>query len=293
MMTEPVTIAQTDVRKLLSAASPDGALLYIYLQSGNRQETAEKDLNMNPSRLNCAAAMLRQLGLLPQERAVVIAPGERPAYSDEDVYKMMDYDPSFKGLYEEVQRLLGRSLNTEELKILLGFVRYLGLDYDVISVLVSYCKARAEQKGRKRRISLRSIEQEAYAWAERGIDSIEEAAAFIQMQNQRQSRIGRILQILQIYGRNLTAAEERYANAWLDMGMEDAVISMAYERTCLNTGGLNWAYMNKILQRWHSQGLHTAEEVRTGDQKPGSSAGGQRQLDADEVAAIRRMMEGN
>ncbi len=293
MMTEQVTISQTDLRKLLSAASPDGALLYIYLQSGNRLENAERELNMNPSRVNCAAAILRQLGLLPQERAAVIAPGERPAYSDEDVYKMMDYDNSFKGLYEEVQRLLGRSLNTEELKILLGFVRYLGMDYDVISVLVSYCKARAEQKGRKRRISLRNIEQEAYAWAERGIDTIEEAAAFIQMQNQRQSRIGRILKILQIYGRNLTAAEERYANGWLDMGMEDEVIGMAYERTCLNTGGLNWAYMNKILQRWHSQGLHTAEEVRTGDQKPGSSAGGQRQLDADEVAAIRRMMEGN
>ncbi len=293
MMTEQVTMPQADVRKLLSAASPDGALLYIYLQSGNRLETAEKDLNMNPSRLNCAAAMLRQLGLLPQERAVVIAPGERPAYSDEDVYKMMDYDPSFKGLYEEVQRLLGRSLNTEELKILLGFVRYLGFDYDVISVLVSYCKARAEQRGSRRRISLRVIEQEAYAWAEQGIGSIEEAAAFIQMQNQRTSRIGRLMQTMQIYGRHLTAAEERYANAWLDMGMEDAVIAMAYERTCLNTGGLNWAYMNKILQRWHSQGLHTAEEVRTGDQKPGSSANGQRQLDADEVAAIRRMMEGN
>jgi len=291
MMTEQVTIAQTDVRKLLSAASPDGALLYIYLQSGNRLETAEKDLNMNGSRLNCAAAVLRQLGLLPQERAAVIVPGERPAYSDEDVYKMMDYDPSFKGLYEEVQRLLGRSLNTEELKILLGFVRYLGMDYDVISVLVSYCKARAEQKGRKRRISLRSIEQEAYAWAERGIDSIEEAAAFIQMQNQRQSRIGRLMQILQIYGRNLTAAEERYANAWLDLGMEDEVIAMAYERTCLNTGGLNWAYMNKILQRWHSQGLHTAEEVRTGDHKGSAPKGASGQLGAAELEAIHRVLQ--
>ena len=227
MMTEQVNISQTDLRKLLSAASPDGALLYLYLQGGNALAAAEKELNMNASRLNCAAAVLRQLGLLPQERTAVIAPGERPAYSDEDVYKMMDYDPSFKGLYEEVQRLLGRALNTEELKILLGFVRYLGLDYDVISILVSYCKARAEQKGRRRRISLRSIEQEAYAWAEKGIDTIEEAAAFIQMQNQRQSRIGRILQILQIYGRNLTAAEERYAKSWLDMGMEEETIAKA------------------------------------------------------------------
>ena len=293
MMSESVTISQADLRKLLSAANPDGALLYLYLQSGKPLETAEKELNMNGSRVCCAAAVLRQLGLLPEERPARVAPGERPAYTDEDVYKTMDYDTDFRGLYEEVQRLLGRSLNTEEIKILLGFVRYLGLDYDVISILVSYCKARAEKKGRKRRLGLLTIEQEAYAWAEKGIDTLEEAAAFIQMQNLRESKIGKLQQMLQIYGRNLTAAETRYANAWLDMGMDEEAISMAYERTCLNTGGLNWAYMNKILQRWHSQGLHTAEEIRTGDQKPGTGANGQRQLDADEVAAIRRMMEGN
>ena len=293
MMSESVTISQADLRKLLSAANPDGALLYLYLQSGKPLETAEKELNMNGSRVCCAAAVLRQLGLLPEERPARIAPGERPAYTDEDVYRTMDYDTDFRGLYEEVQRLLGRSLNTEEIKILLGFVRYLGLDYDVISILVSYCKARAEKKGRKRRLGLLTIEQEAYAWAEKGIDTLEEAAAFIQMQNLRESKIGKLQQMLQIYGRNLTAAETRYANAWLDMGMDEEAISMAYERTCLNTGGLNWAYMNKILQRWHSQGLHTAEEIRTGDQKPGTGANGQRQLDADEVAAIRRMMEGN
>ena len=293
MMSESVTISHADLRKLLSAANPDGALLYLYLQSGKPLETAEKELNMNGSRVCCAAAVLRQLGLLPEERPARIAPGERPAYTDEDVYRTMDYDTDFRGLYEEVQRLLGRSLNTEEIKILLGFVRYLGLDYDVISILVSYCKARAEKKGRKRRLGLLTIEQEAYAWAEKGIDTLEEAAAFIQMQNLRESKIGKLQQLLQIYGRNLTAAETRYANAWLDMGMDEEAISMAYERTCLNTGGLNWAYMNKILQRWHSQGLHTAEEIRTGDQKPGTGANGQRQLDADEVAAIRRMMEGN
>ena len=64
-----------------------------------------------------------------------------------------------------------------------------------------------------------------------------------------------------------------------------------YERTCLNTGGLNWAYMNKILLRWHQAGLHTAEAVRSGDRKD-QPQGNQRQLDDDERLAIRRMMEG-
>jgi len=203
----------------------------------------------------------------------------------------MDQDTSFRGLYGEIQRLLGRSLNTEELKILLGFVRYLGLSADVISVLVCYCKDRARQRGSLRNPSLRTIEKEAYAWAERGIDSVEEAAAFIQAQNVRNSRLYRLMNILQIRGRSLTAAEERFAQSWLDMGVEEELITMAYERTCLNTGGLNWNYMNKILQRWHEQGLHTAEDVRSGDHKSTTNKTGPRQLDADEVAAIRRMME--
>ena len=290
MIMESVKIQQSDVRKLLSAASPDAALLYIYIKSGNRMEEAEHDLHLSASRLSCAGATLRQLGLMDDERVSHIAPGERPSYSETDVLEAMDSDTSFRGLYGEVQRLLGRSLNTEELKILLGFIRYLGMPADVISVLVCYCKERARRKGSLRNPSLRTIEKEAYAWAERGIDTVEEAAAFIQAQNVRNSRLYRLMNILQIRGRSLTAAEERYAQGWLDMGMEEELISMAYERTCLNTGGLNWAYMNKILQRWHEQGFHTAEEVRSGDRKSGVPQGATGELGAAELEAIQRVL---
>ena len=291
MNTEAIAISQSDIRLLLGAASADAALLYLYIHAGNPAETAARDLHLSESRFSCAAATLRQLGLWPEEKRSMIAPGERPQYSETDVLNAMDQDKDFRALYGEIQRLLGRSLNTEELKILLGFVNYLGLSPDVISVLVFYCRDRARQKGR-RNPSLRSIEKEAYAWAERGIDTVEEAAAFIQSQNVRNSRIGRLMQLLQIRGRSLTPAEERYAQSWLDMGFEDKAISMAYERTCLNTGGLNWAYMHKILQRWHEAGLHTADAIQNGDRKVGTQAkSGQRQLDADEIAAIQKMMQ--
>ena len=101
---------------------------------------------------------------------------------------------------------------------------------ELISVRVRYCTARARRKGSLRNPSLRAIEKEAYAWAERGIDSVEDAAAFIQAQNVRNSRLSRLMNLLQIRGRNLTAAEEKYAQSWLDMGFEEAVISMASGR---------------------------------------------------------------
>ncbi len=290
MYTEPIQIGSADVRRLLSACSGDAVLLYIYIHSGNPTDKAAADLKLSESRLNCAAATLRQLGLWPEEKVSHIAPGERPQYSERDVLEAMDGDVSFRSLYGEVQRLLGRNLNTEELKILLGFTRYLGLGADVISVLICYCRDRARQKGKLRNTSLRSIEKEAYAWAERGIDTVEEAAAFIQAQNLHNSRIVALKEVLQIKGRHLTAAEERYATAWLDMGFEDGCISMAYERTCLNTGGLNWAYMNKILQRWHEAGLHTVEEIRTGDRKP-APKGASGELGAAELEAIKKVLQ--
>ena len=285
-----VNISRDHVRKLLAAGSPDAAMVYLYVSCGNRMEEAEQALKMGAGRLNCAVATLRQLGLWEEPKKIVIPTGERPNYTENDVFEAMDQDFDFRILYGEVQRLLGKSLNTEELKILLGFTRYLGFTPDVISVLVNYCRDRQRQKGINRAPSLRMIEKEAYAWAEKGIDSLEEAAAYIQNQNQYNTRMAHIKHLLQIRGRRLTAAEERYAYQWSEMGFDDETILMAYERTCINTGGLKWPYMNSILKRWHEAGLHTAEQVRAGDSKAQPKQE-RRDLSPDELEAIRRMME--
>lgn len=290
MNIESISIDSTDLRKLLASSSGDAALLYLYIRGGGNPANGEKALNFSEPRFSCAAATLRQLGLWPEDRRSPIMPGERPNYSERDVLDAMDHDDSFQLLYGEIQRLLGRSLNTEELKILLGFVRYLGLPAEVISVLVSYCKDRARQKGSLRNPSLRTIEKEAYAWAEQGIDTLEEAAAYIHTQNARNSRLHHLTSLLQIRGRALTPAEERYAKSWLEMNFADEVITMAYEKTCINTGGLNWPYMNKILSSWHAAGYKTADQIRSGDRKTTVPKGASGELGEAELAAIQRVL---
>lgn len=278
------------LRKLLAAKNGDAALLYLYIHSGNDPKAACAQLGLTSTRFSCAEATLRQLGLWLEEQHSTIAPGERPQYSEQDVLQAMDTEDSFRLLRGEVQRLLGRNLNTEDLKILLGFLHYLGLPSDVISVLVSFCKDRARSRGKIHAPSLRTIEKEAYHWAEQGIDTLEAAAAYILTQNNRNSQIHQLMDVLQIRGRSLTAAEERFANAWLEMDFPKEVIALAYERTCLNTGGLNWNYMNKILTRWQEAGFKTTEDIRTGDRK-GADKTAPRQLDEDEKAAIARMLQ--
>ena len=286
---DSVQLQRSDIAKLVAAASGDGALLYLYLQNGGAEEAAQQALGLNHTRFSCAMATLRQLGLWQEERKKPIAAGERPAYSEKDVMSAMDTDGAFRMLYGEVQRVLGRSLNTEELKILLGFVRYLGLPAEVISVLVSYCKDISRQRS-GRNPSLRAIEKEAYAWAEQGIDTLEEAAAFIHSQNIRRSRLYQLMNLLQIRGRALTPGETRYAQSWLDMDFPDDVVALAYEKTCINTGGMNWPYMDKILSRWKEAGYRTVAQIQKQDKKPGNATPVQRQPDAQERAAVARLM---
>lgn len=284
-----VKISAEHAANLLKAANPDATLLYLYLLCGNPMESAETDLNLSAVRLQCAAALLRQAGLLEERKAALMV-GERPAYTERDVLSAVHEDMDFRSLYGEVQRLLGKSLNTEELKILLGFVRYLGMSAEVIIMLVCHCIDRINQKGSNRKPSLRSIEKEAYVWAELGIDTMEEAIAYTQAQAVRNSRIGRIKKLLQLGERKLTGAEERYIQQWLDWGFDEEAISMAYERTCLNTGGLKWPYMNKILASWQQAGLLTGSQVQGGSRKPVVPQGASGQLGAAELEAIQRVL---
>ena len=259
-MNQNLTIPADHLQKLLLAANPDAALLYLYLAAGNDMALADRQLHLTGSRLSCATAALRQLGLWQDDRRQPLPLGEAPRYTEEDVIRAVDKDDSFRSLYG-----------------------------DVISLLVCYCKERARQKGSSRNPSLRTIEKEAYAWAEQGIDTMEEAVAYIQNQNHRRSRLGRLMGILQIRGRNLTAGEERYAQQWLDWGFQEEAIALAYERTCLNTGSLNWAYMNKILSRWQEAGLLTLEQIQTRDKKPVKGATGQ--LGQAELEAIQKVLQ--
>ena len=260
-----VIVTQQNIRKLLAAGNGDSALLYLCRAAG----FSEVATGFTEARLNSAAALLRQLGLDDSQNPKFQAPAERPEYTEEDVQRQLELPRSgFRKLMGEVQRCLGKVLSTEELKILLSMVEYLGLPAEVVSILVHYCVERSRSRGNGRMPSMRIVEKEAYPWADERIDTVEKAAAFIQNQNRLGFRMQELCKLLGISGRRLTPGEERYMEAWVDMGFSNEVIAMAYERTCENTGSLTWKYMHRILESWNSQGLRTPEQIRAMDRKP-------------------------
>lgn len=299
-MEEPsLTLPLADVRRLLGAGSGDAALLYLYLRTGAEPAGAAEALHLPAHRVDAALASLRQLGLWEEVKDHPIVRRQPPTYTEADVLRATERGQDFFLLVGEAQRRLGRVLSTEELKILLSLTDYLGLPTEVIGVLITYCIQRNRSRGVHRAPSLRTIEKEAYRWADEGIDTLEEAAFFMQTQLQRQTSVGRVQARLQLTGRRLTQAEERYILSWLDMGFGEDAIALAYEKTCLNTGGMKWPYCNSILRSWHEKNLHTVEEIEAGDVRPQQSqrrqpvpagSAGQGELGSLERDALNRLL---
>ena len=299
MAEQQITIGAQAVRRLLAAGSGDAALVYLYLAAGGRTDAAMQQLRLDARRFEFASATLRQLGLWPEEEKKHLEPAEAPVYTEEDLSREYAAGQEFPNMVGETQRRLGRILSTEELKILLCIYRYLGLAPEVISILVNYCIQRARARGNARMPSIRTIEKEAYRWADNGIDTMEEAAVYVQRQLQMQMKMQRIREILQLGERKFTPGEEKLVCTWLDWGFGESEIRLAYEKTCMNTGGLRWPYLNSILKSWHEQGLTTVRQIETGDRqpertmpaKPRQAVGHNDSLTEFERDAIRRMME--
>lgn len=288
-----LTIPEQDWRKLLAAANGDSTLLYLYLRAGGRPEQAESALRMDCTRMELAVSSLRSLGLWP-ETPKILRPSAPPAYTEADLSKEMTRSGSdFPRLLGEAQRRLGKVLSTEEAKILLAFYDYLGMATEVVSLLISYCIERSRLRGGQRTPSIRTIEKEAYHWADLGIDTLEEASSYLQLERERYTVMGRLRRSMQLTDRKLTPAEERMLHQWLDWGFGEPEILKAYEKTCMNTGGLKWPYMNSILSRWHDQGLLTTDAIDTGDKAPGKPGAAIQEPSQWGKDAVTRIMQNN
>lgn len=264
-----VILSKENIRKLLAAGNGDSALLYLCRAAG----FSEVATGFNEQRLDSAAVLLRQLGLDSSRDPRFQQPAERPDYSEEDVRRQMELPRSgFRKLVGEVQRCLGKVLSTEELKLLLSMVEYLGLPAEVVNILVHYCVERSRARGAGRMPSLRTVEKEAYRWADDQIDTVEKAAAYMQNESARSCRMAELCRLLGITGRRLTPSEERYLQSWIDMGFSDEVIALAYDKTCENTGALTWKYMSRILESWNSQGLSSLDQIKAMDRKPAAGS---------------------
>lgn len=284
--------------KLISAHDGDVALLYVWLCRNGKFEPdkAASELCRTLSEIDAAYEKLCRMDIMsvhaPASKKILPAE-ELPEYTSDDIVNRSRDDSGFGAVIAEAQRIFGRSLSSSDIKTLFGIYDYLALPPEVIFQLLNYCVSVFKDKyGAGRLPSMRTIEKEAYAWANKEILTFEQAEEYIKTAAERRSKFGEIKQALDIHGRDFTSTEKKYVSSWLDMGFEADALSIAYDRTVTNTGALKWGYMNKIVQSWHEKDLHTVSEISEKDSRIPKKTSGKtqnataKQGDLDRMRAI-------
>lgn len=269
--------------RLISAGNGDAALLYLCLlhQCGDCAG-ARTALGWPQERLLAAHSALVGLKLAkPEETWNAVPdnpePAEPPEYTSADIALELESGSSFSALVSETQRRLGKVLSTTDLKILFTVYDYLALPTEVILLLITWCVRRAEEKyGPGRKPTLPQIRAEAFRWKRRGADTAEAAEEYLKRMSVLRTRSARLLPLVGITGRAPVGGEQKYLEAWAEMGFEDDAVRLAYEKTILKKQSMSWPYMNSILKSWHQKGLHTVAQIRDGDSSCRSGTAGGR-----------------
>ena len=271
-MQDNTAIPAQTLDRLLAAHDGDVALLWLYRlrNPDGGLEDAARALCRTLKEIEAASEKLSRLELADAPAIVPPRPDppppapadESPEYTAKDIAARSREDPRFAALVTEAQRVLGRLLSTGDLKKLFGLYDYLALPPEVLMMLLNYCVSLYPAGSPP---SMRQIEKEGYVWANREILTLEQAEEYIAASARRRDELSRAARAIGITGRALSGTETRFLTSWLDMGFDEELIELAYEKTITNTGGLKWGYMNGILKSWHEKGLHTPADVRDKD----------------------------
>ena len=261
-----ISLPVDELDKVLRARSAPAALLYLALQRTGGKLPRADELHLSGADYQGAVEVLRRAGILQLAEKPVQDAHALPEYTAEDLVTRMAADRGFSGVVQMAEQLYGRKLTSPETKKLLGMQDHLGLPPEVLMQLLVYVFDEYRAKnGPYRSPGIRYIESEAFRWADDEVLTLDLAEKYIARDRERRSKMGQILRTLQIRDRMPTPTERGYIDSWIDMGFAHEVLAEAYDRTVIGTGKVTWAYMDKILKKWHEQGIRTLAEVNERD----------------------------
>lgn len=274
---DSISLSAEMADRLLTTASGDAALLYLYLLRHDgfyEPEQVCRAFQWSRARLDAGLILLAELGVstgqpVPDYQAPPTpAPSEAPEYSQEDLCQALERSNDFSALYGFVTRCYNTpSLTDRDTKMLLELYDHLGMPTEVMMMLIDHevNEYRRKHHSTVKVPSISHIRTIAYRWKRSGVDTLEAAESYLKRLEYYRSQEGELLNAVGIWGRAAVSEEKRFLTQWIDWGFSPAVVHMAYERTLFRKQTMDWGYCNGILRRWHQEGLHTPEEIALHD----------------------------
>lgn len=183
-----------------------------------------------------------------------------PNYTSDQISTYFEEHPDTASFIEESQNVWGKMFNTHEVNILLGLVDYLGLDWEYVLILLSYCRKLSERRGTTK--SLHYVETVAFGFYDEGVCDATSLQEKLRRMEQMAETESQLRSLFGMGSRALSTTEKRSFSAWLyEYGYGMDIIRRAYEITVDTIGEPKIKYINSILSSWNSHDIKTLEEA--------------------------------
>lgn len=160
----------------------------------------------------------------------------------------------FAAFLEEVSARLGRPLNHADNATLLYLITTAGIPATSVLMAVGYAVS-------VDKASIRYVETLALAWADEDIVTPEQVDGKIRLLQQTRAAAAKVETALEL-SRPLNASQSKLADKWLNTWtFSDTMLQHAYTLTMEKCDKFSPAYMDKILERWHAEGIRTPDRI--------------------------------
>lgn len=261
-------------------AEHSGALHPVPQPKAERKPTAAQ-----PAEAPAAQAEQQAAKAAPAEPAPAKLPPKRRMAKPDTGYlaARLNESAEIRALLDEAQAVLG-ILSPAMTAVLLASCDDYGLPAEVVLMLIHYAK----EVGKTGTTYIDSVARD---WAESGVFTVEAAEQKLQELSEKSLAWSRVSSAAGLPKRAPGKKEEEAAYRWVyEWNFSQEMLAAAYERCADNTGKFSAAYMNKVLESWHKQGIKNLQQLSDLEAQRGqqSNNSGERpaSFDIDEVERL-------
>ncbi|MBM7836570.1 DnaD domain protein [Clostridium sardiniense] len=162
-------------------------------------------------------------------------------------------------MLKDIEKILARPLSSKEMEIYLGWQREFNFPSELILILIEYCSSKGKN-------NFRYIEKVAESWNDMNIKTVEEAQIHIKQNEDKWTKIRRILSYLGMKSSEVMKPQEEMLEKWIftykfNMQLIEKACDICFER--LNRA--DFKYIDGILGKWHQNNIKTIEDIALKD----------------------------
>ena len=162
-------------------------------------------------------------------------------------------------MLKDIEKILARPLSSKEMQIYLGWQRDFNFPSELILILIEYCSSKGKN-------NFRYMEKVAESWNDMNIKTVEEAQIHIKQNEDKWTKIRRILSYLGMKNSEVMKPQEEMLEKWIftykfNMDLIEKACDICFER--LNRA--DFKYIDGILGKWKENNIKTLEDVALKD----------------------------